>query len=97
MQLLIDSIFRVLGPPALQHFAKHWEPLPTATRPIYNFSMKGVITCFTGIRKREELVSKLNIQTLCSPLIRLICISLIVCQFYIFLSIAPSHRHASST
>lgn len=56
--------FRVVGPPALKQFAKNWEPLPTTTRPVYNFSMKGVITCFTGIRKREELVSLLQISGL---------------------------------
>lgn len=44
-----------MGPPALQQAALSHTELPTINRPIYNYSMKGVITCFTGIRKKEEL------------------------------------------
>lgn len=49
---------RILGPPALQHHQAHNESLVVnKKRPIYNYSMKGVITCFTGIRNKGELVS----------------------------------------
>lgn len=49
---------RILGPPALQHHQTHNEGLVVnKKRPVYNYSMKGVITCFTGIRNKGELVS----------------------------------------
>jgi hypothetical protein len=35
------------------------DELPTNNRPVYNYSMKGVFTAFTGIRARDELVSHL--------------------------------------
>lgn len=30
--------------------------LPIHTRPVFNYSMKGIVAAFSGIRKREELV-----------------------------------------
>lgn len=55
---LIRFCFRILGIPALITAAEtNPDELPTNTRPVYNFSMKGVYTAFSGIRKREELVS----------------------------------------
>ncbi|XP_055911416.1 protein ECT2 isoform X2 [Eupeodes corollae] len=46
---------RIMGPPALIYAAKMKDGLVHNARPIYNYSMKGVITCFTGIRKKDEL------------------------------------------
>lgn len=51
------QICRILGPPALQYAVETKDGLTYNNRPIYNYSMKGVITCFTGIRKKDELVS----------------------------------------
>lgn len=49
------SKHRIYGPPALQQVADSKDGLTYVNRPIYNFAMKGVITCFTGIRKKDEL------------------------------------------
>ncbi|XP_055841169.1 protein ECT2 isoform X2 [Episyrphus balteatus] len=49
------SKHRIMGPPALVYAAKMKDGLIHNARPIYNYSMKGVITCFTGIRKKDEL------------------------------------------
>ncbi|XP_053674461.1 protein ECT2 [Anopheles nili] len=46
---------RILGPPALQQAVRFSEGLVWNNRPIYNYCMRGVITCFTGIRKKDEL------------------------------------------
>lgn len=46
-----------MGPPALQYASQINDTLPTVNRPIYNYAMKGVITCFTGLRKKDELVN----------------------------------------
>lgn len=47
----------ILGPPALKYAAEMKHALGQNTRPIYNYAMRGVVTCFTGIRKKDELVS----------------------------------------
>lgn len=49
------SKHRIMGPPALIYAAKMKDGLIHNARPIYNYSMRGVITCFTGIRKKDEL------------------------------------------
>lgn len=49
------SKHRIYGPTALQQVAKSEAGLTYVNRPIYNFAMKGVVTCFTGIRKKDEL------------------------------------------
>jgi len=49
-------LIRIMGPPALQQAVLMHENLSNSNRPIYNYSMRGVITCFTGIRKKDELV-----------------------------------------
>ncbi|XP_031623915.1 protein ECT2-like [Contarinia nasturtii] len=49
------SKHRIYGPTALQQIAQSGKGLVYVNRPLYNFSMKGVITCFTGIRKKDEL------------------------------------------
>ncbi|XP_055533727.1 protein ECT2 isoform X3 [Wyeomyia smithii] len=54
-----DAIYRskhrILGPPALQQAVQAGNGLLRNNRPIYNYCMRGVITCFTGIRKKDEL------------------------------------------
>lgn len=55
------SKHRIYGPPALQQIAASNEELPYVNKPIYNFAMKGVITCFTGIRKKDELTRLVNL------------------------------------
>ncbi|XP_021251951.1 protein ECT2 isoform X2 [Numida meleagris] len=59
-----DSIFnnlckaecRVIGPPVVLHCAQKGEPLPFSCRPLYCASMLNLVLCFTGFRKKEELV-----------------------------------------
>ena len=50
-----------MGPPALQQAVSYREAF-NLTRPVYNFCMKGIVTCFTGVRKKDELVSKIKIS-----------------------------------
>ncbi|XP_060130345.1 protein ECT2 isoform X5 [Zootoca vivipara] len=47
---------RVLGPPIVLHCARKAEPLPFSCRPLYCASMLNLVLCFTGFRKKEELV-----------------------------------------
>lgn len=47
---------RILGAVALQQLAERKEKLPNNTRPLYNLAMYGVVVCFTGFRKKEDLV-----------------------------------------
>ncbi|KAM9183916.1 protein ECT2 isoform 4-T4 [Mergus octosetaceus] len=59
-----DSIFnslckadcRVVGPPLVLHCARKGEPLPFSCRPLYCASMLNLVLCFTGFRKKDELV-----------------------------------------
>uniref|UniRef100_A0A8B9UF91 Epithelial cell transforming 2 n=1 Tax=Anas zonorhyncha TaxID=75864 RepID=A0A8B9UF91_9AVES len=59
-----DSIFnslckadcRVIGPPLVLHCARKGEPLPFSCRPLYCASMLNLVLCFTGFRKKDELV-----------------------------------------
>ncbi|XP_069415924.1 protein ECT2 isoform X4 [Ovis canadensis] len=59
-----DSVFnelykadcRVIGPPVVLNCAEKGEPLPFACRPLYCTSMMNLVICFTGFRKKEELV-----------------------------------------
>lgn len=46
---------RIYGPPALQQMARLGSELKYLRKPTYNFAMEGIITCFTGIRKKDEL------------------------------------------
>lgn len=56
-----SKIHRIYGPTALQQIAQSGKGLVKVNRPLYNFSMKGVITCFTGIRKKDELTRFVNL------------------------------------
>ncbi|KAM9126850.1 protein ECT2 isoform 1-T2 [Pangshura tecta] len=47
---------RVLGPPIVLHCAQKGEALPFSCRPLYCASMLNLVLCFTGFRKKEELV-----------------------------------------
>ncbi|KAM9543044.1 protein ECT2 isoform 1-T1 [Guaruba guarouba] len=59
-----DSLFnnlckadcRVIGPPVVLHCARKGEPLPFSCRPLYCASMLNLVLCFTGFRKKDELV-----------------------------------------
>ncbi|XP_061049408.1 protein ECT2 isoform X2 [Eubalaena glacialis] len=59
-----DSVFnelyrtdcRVIGPPVVLNCAQKGEPLPFSCRPLYCTSMMNLVLCFTGFRKKEELV-----------------------------------------
>lgn len=55
------SKHRIYGPPALRQVADSKDGLTYVNRPIYNFAMKSVITCFTGIRKKDELTRLVNL------------------------------------
>ncbi|NXC95309.1 ECT2 protein, partial [Certhia familiaris] len=47
---------RVIGPPVVLHSAQKGEPLPFSCRPLYCASMLNLVLCFTGFRKKDELV-----------------------------------------
>ncbi|NWR15170.1 ECT2 protein, partial [Emberiza fucata] len=47
---------RVIGPPLVLHCAQKGEPLPFSCRPLYCASMLNLVLCFTGFRKKDELV-----------------------------------------
>uniref|UniRef100_A0A1B6G064 Protein ECT2 n=1 Tax=Cuerna arida TaxID=1464854 RepID=A0A1B6G064_9HEMI len=47
---------RILGTTAVRELAARKEPLPQNSRPLYSLAMWGLIVCFTGFRKKEELM-----------------------------------------
>ncbi|NXH98522.1 ECT2 protein, partial [Pachycephala philippinensis] len=47
---------RVIGPPVVLHCAQRGEPLPFSNRPLYCASMLNLVLCFTGFKKKDELV-----------------------------------------
>ncbi|KAM3834162.1 protein ECT2 [Vipera latastei] len=47
---------RILGPPVVFQCAKKGEPLPFVCRPLYCTNMVNLVLCFTGFRKKDELV-----------------------------------------
>jgi len=47
----------------LKYAAEMKQTLGQNSRPIYNYAMRGVVTCFTGIRKKDELVSRSGVQS----------------------------------
>jgi hypothetical protein len=40
----------------MQQYAERREGLPSNSRPLYNLAMSGLVICFTGFRKKDELV-----------------------------------------
>nr|XP_006134693.1 protein ECT2 isoform X3 [Pelodiscus sinensis] len=62
---LLDNLYkfdgRVLGPPIVLHCAQKGEPLPFSCRPLYCASMLNLVLCFTGFRKKDELVKMVTL------------------------------------
>ncbi|TSK53621.1 Protein ECT2 [Bagarius yarrelli] len=52
---------RILGPPVVLHCAGKQEPLPFSSRPLYSTTMLNLSLCFTGFRKKEEVVKLVNL------------------------------------
>lgn len=52
----VSKCFRILGPTALQEYSERGEDLPSNSRPLYCQAMLGMVLCFTGFRKKDELV-----------------------------------------
>ncbi|XP_060797520.1 protein ECT2 isoform X4 [Neoarius graeffei] len=52
---------RILGPPVVLHCARKREPLPFSSRPLYSTTMLNLSLCFTGFRKKEEVVNLVNL------------------------------------
>ncbi|ESO86405.1 hypothetical protein LOTGIDRAFT_61738, partial [Lottia gigantea] len=46
---------RILGPSSVIKCSKNKEPFPFSQRPLYCSSMNGLVICFTGFKKREQL------------------------------------------
>lgn len=46
---------RLLGTTAVKELSQRNEPLPNNTRPLYSLAMWGLVICFTGFRKKDEL------------------------------------------
>uniref|UniRef100_A0A8C5QQX6 Epithelial cell transforming 2 n=1 Tax=Leptobrachium leishanense TaxID=445787 RepID=A0A8C5QQX6_9ANUR len=55
-QYLYKADCRVLGPPIIFYCARKGEPMPFTSRPLYCASMLNLVLCFTGFRRKEELV-----------------------------------------
>ncbi|XP_040205318.1 protein ECT2 isoform X4 [Rana temporaria] len=55
-QYLYKADCRVVGPPIILYCAQKGESLPFTSRPLYCASMLNLVLCFTGFRKKEELV-----------------------------------------
>ncbi|XP_062868713.1 protein ECT2 [Trichomycterus rosablanca] len=52
---------RILGPPVVLHCAERGEPLPFSSRPLYSTTMLNLSLCFTGFRKKQEVVNLVNL------------------------------------
>ncbi|XP_051967038.1 protein ECT2-like isoform X1 [Xyrauchen texanus] len=52
---------RILGPPAVMYCASKGEPLPFCSRPLYSMTMLNLSLCFTGFRKKDEVVNLVNL------------------------------------
>ncbi|XP_066503593.1 protein ECT2 isoform X2 [Hoplias malabaricus] len=52
---------RILGPPVVLHCAGKGEPLPFSSRPLYSTTMLNLSLCFTGFRKKDEVVKLVNL------------------------------------
>ncbi|XP_072516448.1 protein ECT2 isoform X1 [Salminus brasiliensis] len=52
---------RILGPPVVLHCAGRGEPLPFSSRPLYSTTMLNLSLCFTGFRKKEEVVNLVSL------------------------------------
>ncbi|XP_031430903.1 protein ECT2 isoform X3 [Clupea harengus] len=52
---------RIVGPPVVLHCAAKEEPLPFSCRPLYSTTMLNLSLCFTGFRKKDEVVNLVNL------------------------------------
>ncbi|XP_078521572.1 protein ECT2 [Lissotriton helveticus] len=52
---------RILGPPIVLYCSQKGEPLPFTSRPLYSPSMLNLVLCFTGFRRKDELVRLVNL------------------------------------
>ncbi|XP_063057904.1 protein ECT2 isoform X1 [Engraulis encrasicolus] len=52
---------RIVGPPVVLHCAAKEEPLPFSCRPLYSTTMLNLSLCFTGFRKKDEVVHLVNL------------------------------------
>lgn len=57
VQLIYFIDCRVLGPTAVLQLSERDEPPPATARPLYSLAMRGAVICFSGFRKKDELVS----------------------------------------
>lgn len=56
-EVLYKKECRILGYSALLDIALKKYPMPELDRPLFSISMENVVSCFTGFRNREEVVS----------------------------------------
>lgn len=59
--LISKSKQPIYGPTALKQLAQSGNGLVCMKRPRYNFAMKGLVTSFSGIRKKDELTRLVNL------------------------------------
>ncbi|XP_051957143.1 protein ECT2 [Xyrauchen texanus] len=52
---------RILGPSAVMYCSSKGEPLPFSSRPLYSMTMLNLSLCFTGFRKKDEVVNLVNL------------------------------------
>ncbi|XP_023700061.1 protein ECT2 isoform X5 [Paramormyrops kingsleyae] len=52
---------RIVGPPVVLHCAQRKEPLMFSSRPIFSTTMMNLTLCFTGFRRKEEVVHLVNL------------------------------------
>uniref|UniRef100_A0A1B0FDP6 Protein ECT2 n=1 Tax=Glossina morsitans morsitans TaxID=37546 RepID=A0A1B0FDP6_GLOMM len=50
---ILKSTHSILGPPAVIRVAALRGGLKRNPRPVYNYAMNGIVTCFSGIRSKE--------------------------------------------
>lgn len=56
-EVLYKKECRIMGYSALLDIAFKKYPMPELDRPLFSISMENVVSCFTGFRNREEVVS----------------------------------------
>ena len=56
-EVLYKKECRILGYSALLDIVSKKYPIPELDRPLFCISMENVVSCFTGFRNRDEVVS----------------------------------------
>jgi hypothetical protein len=56
-EVLYKKECRILGYAALLDIVSKKYPMPELDRPLFSISMENVVSCFTGFRNRDEVVS----------------------------------------